>query len=160
MIPNFLKRLLPMKFLATSAFSLLLLLYSAFSMAIDPVYTGGKGDAAIKGYDTVAYFTVGKAVKGKEFISYEHGGATWWFSSEENKQKFILDPEKYMPQYGGYCSYAVSRKTSASIKPDVFNIHEGKLYLNYNKSVQRRWLKDLDRGIKKADNHWSTVVND
>ncbi len=148
-----------MKSLTTHLVSLLLLIYSAFSFSLNPIYTGGKENVAIKGYDTVAYFVLGKAVKGKASISYEHEGTTWWFSSEEHQQKFILDPDQYMPQYGGYCAYAVSRKTSASVKPDVFNIHEGKLYLNYNKGVQRRWLKDLDRSIKKADKHWPHVLN-
>ncbi len=115
--------------------------FSAAAHAVDPIYEGGSPRAAIKGYDTVAYFTEGKPVKGRAEFSTTYMDATWHFSSEQNLQLFITNPEKYAPQYGGYCAYAVSRNTTASIKPDIFNIHDGKLYLNYNAGVQRRWLK-------------------
>lgn len=107
----------------------------------------------------MAYFTEGKPVKGTKEFETEYKGATWRFSSSENLQKFMLNPEKYAPQYGGYCAYAVSRNTTASIKPTVFNIYEGKLYLNYNKGVQRRWLKKLEQRISKADKHWPTLLD-
>ena len=134
--------------------------YSIFAIAVDPIYTGGSAKAAIKGYDTVAYFTLGEAVKGKKELSYEYLGASWWFSSEEHRQLFIASPEKYAPQYGGYCAYAVSRNTTASIKPKVFNIHEGKLYLNYNKGVQKRWLKNKNKRIEDADDYWPQLLED
>jgi YHS domain-containing protein len=137
---------------------LFLSIYSVSSMAVDPIYTGGSARAAIKGYDTVAYFTQGEAVKGKTELSYEYLGATWWFSSEEHRLLFIASPEKYAPQYGGYCAYAVSRNTTASIKPKVFNIHEGKLYLNYNKGVQKRWLKNKSERIDDADDYWPQLL--
>ena len=133
-------------------------IFSTSSFAVKPVYTGGAKKAAIRGYDTVAYFTEEKAVKGNEEITYEHLGATWFFSSEDNKQLFIENPEKYMPQYGGYCAYAVSRKKSASSKPDYFTIHDGKLYLNYSSSVYKRWIKDPDGYISSADENWSYVL--
>ncbi|MGS2718507.1 YHS domain-containing (seleno)protein [Eionea flava] len=137
-----------------------LLLFSFSATATEPIYTGGSAKAAIRGYDTVAYFTEGKAVKGNKEISYEYLGATWWFSSEEHRQLFIDSPEAYAPQYGGYCAYAVSRNTTASIKPKVFNIHKGKLYLNYNKGVQKRWLKNKEERISNADNYWPELVNE
>jgi YHS domain-containing protein len=139
---------------------LILSVYSALSIAVDPIYTGGSARAAIKGYDTVAYFTQGEAVEGKKELSYEYLGATWWFSSEEHRQLFIASPEKYAPQYGGYCAYAVSRNTTASIKPKVFDIHEGKLYLNYNKGVQKRWLKNKNERIENADDNWPKLLED
>jgi len=137
---------------------LILSAYSLSTLAVDPVYTGGSARAAIKGYDTVAYFTQGEAVKGKEEFSYEYLGATWWFSSEAHRQLFITSPEKYAPQYGGYCAYAVSRNTTASIKPKVFDIHESKLYLNYNKGVQKRWLKNKTERIENADDNWPKLL--
>lgn len=140
------------------AVGLLLFIGSSFALAIDAVYVGGSAKAAIKGYDTVSYFTEAEPVKGSKEFSTEYQGATWLFSSSENLQTFVANPEKYAPQYGGYCSYAVSRNTTASIKPKVFNIHDGKLYLNYNKGVQRRWLKDLKKGIKKADKNWPELL--
>lgn len=130
------------------------------TFAVDAIYEGGSPRAAIKGYDTVAYFTQNKPVKGKKEYSTDYKGAKWLFSSEENLQLFIDNPEKYAPQYGGYCAYAVSRNTTASVKPDVFNIHEGKLYLNYNKGVQKRWLKKLEKNIGKANNNWPELLGD
>lgn len=136
-----------------------LFLGSTSAFALDPIYTGGFSNNAIKGYDTVAYFTEDKPVKGKAEHSTEHLGATWLFSSDEHLQLFITDPEKYMPQYGGYCAYAVSRNTTASIKPELFHIYDGKLYLNYSKGVQRRWLKGTKKRIKSANNNWPQLLN-
>ena len=138
---------------------LLLSLMSSATYAVDPIYVGGSARAAIKGYDTVAYFTENKAVKGSKEYSTNYKGADWHFSSEENLQTFINNPEQYAPQYGGYCAYAVARNTTASIKPEYFYIHEGKLYLNYNKGVQRRWLKDKSNYINKADSNWPSVLD-
>jgi YHS domain-containing protein len=137
---------------------LLLMLYHADSRAIDPIYTSGSSNIAIKGYDTVAYFTENKAIKGDKEMSVEYQGAVWHFSSAENLDTFITQPEKYIPQYGGYCAYAVSRNTTASINPKAFNVYEGKLYLNYSKGVQKRWMKDLEAGIKKANTHWPKLL--
>ena len=137
---------------------LVALLVSQYSFAIDPVYTGGTANAAIKGYDPVAYFTQNKAVKGSKQHSAKYQGATWHFSSVENRRLFTANPEKYAPQYGGYCAYAVSRNTTASIRPNLFTIVNDKLYLNYSKVVQRRWQKDKPKYIKQADKHWPGLV--
>jgi len=133
-----------------------LFLTSAF--AAKPIYSGGKERAAIRGYDPVAYFIDNKPVKGVGDFTYEHQGAKWMFSSAENRDTFIGNPEKYTPQYGGYCAYAISRGTTASIKPEFFTIDDGKLYLNYSKSVYKRWSKDKDNYIEKADKNWPTVL--
>lgn len=133
-------------------------IFSSQLLAIDPVYTNGSSNIAIKGYDTVAFFTENKPVKGHKQFSTQYQEATWYFSSQENLQRFINEPERYAPQYGGYCAYAISRNTTASINPRYFNIHNGKLYLNYNKGVQKRWLKQLDQSIKKANTHWPTLL--
>ena len=134
------------------------LLFSATSYAVKPIYSGGKERAAIKGYDPVAYFTENKAIKGSSDFVYEHNGARWLFANELHRTAFIANPEKYSPQYGGYCAYAVSRKKSASSKPDYFTIHDGKLYLNYSSSVYKRWIKDPDGYISSADENWSYVL--
>lgn len=134
-----------------------LLAYSVLSQAISPIYS--RGSIAIKGYDTVAYFTKDEAIQGNETYSYDHLGATWQFESQEHLDMFIKNPEKYMPQYGGYCAYAVSKNKTASIKPEIFEIIDDRLYLNYSESVQRRWLKDSKSYIKKADAQWPELVN-
>ena len=124
-------------------------------LAVDPVFTdGGK---AIRGYDPVAYFTEGKPVKGKPLFTHDYDGATWQFASEANRDAFAADPARYAPQYGGYCAWAVSQGYTASIDPDAWKIVDGKLYLNYSRSVQRRWERDIPGHIAKADSNWPSV---
>ena len=134
------------------------ILASAIANAAKPVYSGGRDRAAIRGYDPVAYFTQGQPVMGsKEFI-LTHKGAKWMFSSQANLETFKGDPDKYMPQYGGYCAYAVSNGSTASSKPEFFTVHEGKLYLNYSKSVYKKWLKDKSGYIDSADKEWPEII--
>ncbi len=145
--------------LRTLGIFLLLGIYHLPASAMDPIYTPGSSNLALSGYDTVSYFLGDKPIKGSAEFQTQHQGATWYFSSKENLSKFILEPERYSPQYGGYCAYAVSRNTTASVKPEIYNIHDGKLYLNYNKGVQKRWLKNLKKGIKKANKNWPKVLD-
>jgi len=113
---------------------------------------------AIKGTDTVAYFTEGKAVKGDKKYSYQWGNTTWWFQNEENRDLFAQNPEKYAPQFGGFCAWAVSQNYTASIDPQAWKIVGGKLYLNYNKSVQRTWSQDIQGNITKGDRNWPSIL--
>ena len=129
------------------------------ALAVKPVYSGGKERAAIRGFDPVAYFTEGRPIKGQEYLNYEYKGANWWFSSEQNRTAFINNPEKYSPQYGGYCAYAVANGTTAAIKPKYFSIHQGKLYLNYSKSVFKKWTKNKDTYIMEANKEWPALVD-
>lgn len=117
-----------------------------------PVYV--KSGYAIGGYDPVAYFTMHKPVKGSGTITYQWQGANWCFSSEENMKSFKSSPEKYAPQYGGYCAYGLADGHKATTEADAWTISGGKLYLNYNKDIQSSWLKDKDSYIKKADTKW------
>jgi len=117
-----------------------------------PVYVG-KG-AAVSGYDTVAYFTQGKAVKGKKNISIKHLGETWRFSSEQNKAMFLASPEKYSPQYGGHCAFAMANGKLVSTDPKAFTVVDDRLYLNYSLSVRKRWSKDIPGYIADADENW------
>lgn len=139
---------------------LLLLSVSNNALALDPVYTGLFSNKAIKGYDTVAYFTQGAAVEGDDEFSTEYLGATWLFSSQENLDLFVEDPEKYAPQYGGYCAYAVSQNKTASIKPELFTIEDGKLYLNYNRKINDQWLENKKQYITDADKNWPGLLEE
>ena len=130
------------------------LMVNTSALALKPIYSGGKDRAAIRGYDVVSYFTENKAVKGSKDYRLKYRDAIWHFSSEENKKLFAANPRKYAPQYGGYCAYSVARDSIASTKPEYFSIHKGKLYLNYNKATYKRWLKNKDEDIDKADNLW------
>lgn len=109
---------------------------------------------ALKGFDAVAYFAVDKAVEGNQTYSYAWNGAKWLFSSSENMQKFKQNPEAYAPQYGGYCSYAVSKGYTADGDPKAWKVVDGKLYLNYNPEVKEMWEKEQPQNIKKAEDHW------
>jgi YHS domain-containing protein len=114
---------------------------------------------AIGGYDPVAYFKEGKPVEGESDYSYEWMDAAWYFASAENRDLFAADPEKYAPQYGGYCAYAVSQGGTAGIDPDAWRIEDGKLYLNLNKDIQATWSKDIPGYIEKADANWPGIRN-
>jgi YHS domain-containing protein len=114
----------------------------------------GRGGVALKGHDSVAYFTESKPVKGSASLAQEWNGAVWHFSTEENQRLFAANPAQYAPQYGGYCSWAVSKGYTADIDPAAWKIVDGKLYLNYSKSVQQMWEKDLRARIEAADKNW------
>lgn len=124
----------------------------------DPIYQ--TQDGAIRGYDPVAYFTKGEPVQGLKAYSYEWKNATWRFSSNENLEAFKADPEKYAPQYGGYCSYAIAKGYTAKVDPNSWKIVDGKLYLNYNRSIQKNWQNYLDRYIKDANENWPSVLEE
>lgn len=129
-----------------------LILLTTHALAIEPVFSSKAG--AIRGYDPVAYFTQHKAVKGQKNLSTEWQGAQWHFSSQANLDAFKADPEKYAPQYGGYCAYGVSQGYTPEIDPQAFHIHEGKLYLNLSKVVLKRWKEDIPGYIRDADKNW------
>ena len=118
------------------------------------------GGVAIEGTDPVAYFDEGKPVAGSSDFEHEWMGATWWFASAENRDQFAADPEKYAPQYGGYCAWAVSQGYTAKIDPAAWKIVDGKLYLNYSKEVQTQWSADVPGNIAKGDANWPKIKSD
>ena len=109
---------------------------------------------AIKGYDTVAYFQVGKALKGNESFTAQWHKLTWFFLSRENRDLFETAPEKYAPQYDGYCAWAMTEERKAITDPEVWKIVDGKLYLNCSIAAYEKWSKDIPGNIKKADKSW------
>ncbi len=121
--------------------------------AVDPVNKNIFG-TALKGYDAVAYFKEGRAVKGKDEFRHDWMGAKWYFANAVNRDDFAKSPEKYAPQYGGYCAWAVGHGYTANIDPEAWKIIGGKLYLNYDKSVQRMWEQDIPGWITKGDANW------
>ncbi len=109
---------------------------------------------AIEGADPVAYFTDGQYVQGSPEFAYDWEGASWHFASEENRAAFAENPDKYAPQYGGWCAYAAARGALAPIDPEAWTVYEGKLYLNFNKRVRARWKTDIPGEIARADTNW------
>lgn len=109
---------------------------------------------ALRGFDAVAYFAVENAVEGNPRFAYAWNGAKWLFSSEENLQKFAQNPEAYAPQYGGYCSYAVSHGYTADGDPRAWKLVDGKLYLNYNDKAKEAWEKEQEKNIQQGAENW------
>jgi hypothetical protein len=123
-----------------------------------PVYTGTFSNLAVGGYDPVAYFTEGRPVKGERQFTLKHEGAEWRFASAANRDSFAAAPQKYAPQYGGYCAWAVSQGYTASGDPQFWKIVDGRLFLNYDADVQKKWERDISGFIAKADHNWPAVL--
>jgi YHS domain-containing protein len=144
-------------FTATVLFGLVASAANIFAGEKPFISTNSDG-VAIKGYDAVAYFTLGEPKKGKAEFRATWKDATWYFASMENAELFKKEPEKYAPQYGAYCAWAVGNNYTYSADPLAWKIVEGKLYLNANKKVQAQWLKEIPELINKADDNWPAVL--
>ena len=132
----------------------ILLAVSAGAFAQNNVDSSG---LALQGYDPVAYFTDKQPVRGKPEFTARHEGATYRFASATNRDAFAAAPAKYAPQYGGYCAFGLASGYKAPVEPDAWTVVDGKLYLNYNRSVRSRWSTDIPGFIRKADANWPTV---
>lgn len=140
------------------------ILLGVIALIFMPLAVAGKpatfatGDGAIGGYDPVAYFKTAEPTLGKDKFATKWQGAIYKFSSADNLALFKSDPQRYAPQYGGYCAYAVSKGATASTEPEAWTIVNGKLYLNFSESVRERWRKDIPGHIKAADRNWPAVL--
>lgn len=148
-----------------SLFISFLMLLGTYAHAAQPVNTltnssffAKTTDTAINGYDSVAYFTEHKPVKGQDTFVFEWKGAKWKFASQANLDLFKASPDKFSPQYGGYCAYGVATDNLVKVDPAQFTILDGKLYLNYDASVQKDWLKDKPGYIKAADAKFNDLL--
>lgn len=130
---------------------------SACTTLSTPTFADAAG--AIRGYDPVAYHTEMMPVAGNPKYTYEYNNAVWQFASKENLDLFRDDPERYAPEYGGYCAYAMSRGFVVSTDPDAWTIEDDKLYLNYSQGVRKTWLKDIPEYIAKADENWQDKIS-
>jgi len=126
-------------------------------MAAEPQVFSDNG-IAIRGADPVAYFTQGEPVIGSADHAVMWNGTTWHFASAENMELFMGDPEAYAPQYGGYCSFAMSKGYIATSVPEAWTIHEDKLYLNYSVNVRQVWSEDIPGNIELANGYWPTIL--
>ncbi len=113
---------------------------------------------AVAGYDAVAYYKEKRAVEGKDAFMTRWKDATWRFASKENLDAFVAAPEKYAPQYGGYCAFAIAQNELAPGNPRVWKIVDGKLYLNINTATHTKWEKDQAALIKTANTYWPAVL--
>jgi YHS domain-containing protein len=147
------------KLLAALAFALGAFAFSAPASAEqNPVYTAPFSHVGASGYDVVAYFTDGHPVRGTTQFRIEHQGVEYRFANAEHLAAFRANPARYLPQYGGYCAWAVSQGRTASSDPNIWRIVDGKLYLNYNANVQSQWEQDIPGNISRANAHWPGVL--
>lgn len=112
---------------------------------------------ALHGYDPVAYFTDKKAVKGSSKFSHKAGDATYYFASAKHRDRFAKAPAKYVPQFGGYCAMGTAMGKKLDVDPQAWKIVGGKLYLNLNKDVQKKWLSDVPGHLGQADAKWAQI---
>ncbi len=131
------------------------------SASYRPVFKGIDGDKpAVSGYDVVSYFQGdGTPVAGNAKYSLEYAGATYQFASKKNMKKFKKNPANYAPQYGGHCAWAMSNGRLAPGDPKLSKVVDGRLFLNFNKNVQARWLKDIPGFVAKSDAKWPAIPN-
>jgi YHS domain-containing protein len=108
----------------------------------------------LKGYDPVAYFKQGKAVRGKRSIWSTYSGVTYFFASEADKADFDQKPKKFEPQYGGFCANGVAKGRQTASDPTVFHIHKGKLYFCETPAAKAEFISNPDANISRADDNW------
>lgn len=130
----------------------------AAARAYDPnspseVNVDAKG-LAMQGYDPVSYFAPSGPVRGVEQFTAQHAGATYRFASAQNHATFLAQPGKFVPAYGGFCAMGVALEKKLDVDPDAWRVVDGRLYLNVNKDVRKRWLDDVPGNIRKADSNW------
>lgn len=131
------------------------IIHSHNALAQSDVFATKEG--AISGYDAVAYFSENKPVEGEKENTFIWKGEKWYFSTPANLATFKSNPEKYTPQFGGYCAYGVADGHKAKTDPQAWTILDGKLYLNYSKEVLQLWRKDQKNYIIKANENWAEV---
>ena len=112
----------------------------------------------IEGYDPVAYFTDNKPVKGNDQFTVKYQGATYWFASAEHADLFKKEPDKYLPQYGAFCGYAVSIGKLRPVDPEIYQIENGRLILQHTQEAFDLFNKDLKKSVEKADMKWPGLV--
>jgi YHS domain-containing protein len=123
-----------------------------------PTYTGVFGNVAAGGYDVTAYFAgKGTPQKGDKAFAVTYNGVEYHFANKANADKFKAKPQAFAPQYGGYCSWAMAQGYKAPGDPSAYRVVNGKLYLNYNQSVQEKWVKDIPGFISKGNVEWQKL---
>ncbi len=122
-----------------------------------------KGKLAVQGYDVVAYYTENSASEGQEKFTFNRNGIEYRFKNQKNLELFKTNPEKYEPEYGGYCAYAMADGDKVKIDPETFKIIDDKLYLFYNfrfTNTLKLWNKEENVLLPKANQAWSKIIEE
>lgn len=130
-----------------------LFLVPSIAMAADVEHSA----VGVQGYDVVGYFTDSKPVKGNGNHVVVNEGVNYLFANDKNKKLFEANPEKYLPQYNGWCAYGVSVNKKFISDPAVWKIVDGKLYLNLSREVSDIWVKDIPGNVNKANTNWPSI---
>ena len=109
---------------------------------------------ALRGTDVVGYFTDGRVLRGSAAHVAEWDGVRWHFANAANRARFLADPAAHAPAYGGFCAWAVSQGYTAPTAPAAWRIVEGRLFLNYDQAIKRRWERDIPGLIAAGDQNW------
>ncbi len=130
------------------------------AFAAEPaVYTSWRDNIALSGYDAMSFHD-GVPLKGDPQYYFSYRGATFYFVSQDSRNRFISEPERYAPAYGGYCAWAVSKGKLAPGDPEQWSIKDDVLYINFNKRIKKRWEKRADKFIDRADKKWPSILSD
>jgi hypothetical protein len=143
---------------ATAAAALLATAATIAAAALKPSIDTSAGGLALRGYDAVAYWADGRPVRGTPRFEHRWNGAIWRFATTEHRERFARDPERYAPQFGGYCAYAVSRGYTAAGDPTVWRIVDDLLYVNYSPRAAALWQRDVPGNIAKGRRNWPAVL--
>ena len=137
-----------------------MLLLGGLAHADNPPVAIDDAGRAIRGYDAVAYFSDGQPQPGSAAFSHDWKGAVWLFASAAHRDAFAADPERYAPQFGGYCAYAISKGHALEARPEVWSIVDDRLYLNLGPGAQSLWREDVPGNIARATNNWPGALVD
>ena len=133
------------------------LLSAQLSFAADIDTYADENDVAISGYDAVSYFENDQPLLGSQRFSATYKNGIYLFANANSRDRFKADPEKYAPQFGGYCAMGVVLHKKLPTDPHAFRIVDGKLYLNLNKTVQNKWMEDIPGNISTAEKVWPDI---
>ena len=128
---------------------------SIFAESPKKMVATGSDNVAIKGYDTVAYFTEGQAMKGKSNFVASWNNAEWFFANAGHRDLFAANPERYAPQFGGFCANGLSKGKQVAANPEIWVIVDGKLYIKFSEKARAQWNKDRAEKIKKGEENWA-----
>lgn len=134
-----------------------LLMVALLSIGVTAFAADENSLQALEGNDPVTYFTKGEPTRGDGFILSKYQGQTYLFVNKANKATFDKDPSKYAPQFGGWCAFGASVGKKFHADPKAFVIHEGKLYVNVNQDILKKFKGDLAGNIKKAEANWVKI---
>ncbi|GAA0785754.1 YHS domain-containing (seleno)protein [Roseibium denhamense] len=140
--------------------SFLKVCFAGAGMALAGAYVPSakaKDPLALTGYDPVSYFSGRAPQKGTGDLTASHRGLTYRFANAQNRDAFKANPARYAPQYDGFCAFGVSRGYKVGVDPLAYKVVKGKLYLNYSRSVQRTWNRDIPGHIAKANQNWPSL---